>query len=124
VYEFFLGAFCIAVSYIDAGYSLPVRNGSEAIITRTLPALDLSRANIHAVKSIRDHLLRREFMRWHPDKLSRWLQGEGRDVIGYDKRLRVTEKDIAASVDQAVRRLKSECDDRLKSGVPYHRRPV
>jgi hypothetical protein len=64
----------MAVPYIDAGSSLPVRSGSKAIMTRTMQALALSRASIHVVKSLRDYLLRREFMRWHPNELNRWFK--------------------------------------------------
>jgi hypothetical protein len=74
VYELFLSAFCIAVPYIDAGTSLPVRIGSKVIMTRTMQALVLSRASIHVVKSPLGYLLHREFMRWHPNELNRWFR--------------------------------------------------
>ncbi|KAF2688012.1 hypothetical protein K458DRAFT_401419 [Lentithecium fluviatile CBS 122367] len=109
VYNFFLTTFSIPVSYTLPGYQAPRFRHRQSD-----PHLDFRGADLNDVKCLRDHLLRKELNRWHPDKLNRWLHGEGKDVVSQYGSLRMTEREVAACVDQAVRSLKSECDEVLK----------
>ncbi|KAF2640430.1 hypothetical protein P280DRAFT_518838 [Massarina eburnea CBS 473.64] len=62
VYAFFLNAFSISIIEPRASRFIPLA---------TEPQLDLSNASPDRVQKLRDHLLRKEFNRWHPDKLGR-----------------------------------------------------
>lgn len=53
-------------------------------------------------------------MRWHPDKLNRYLVGDGKEVVSRDSRIKISERQIGTVVDRVIRKLKDECEEALK----------
>ncbi|KAF2876521.1 hypothetical protein BDV95DRAFT_615176 [Massariosphaeria phaeospora] len=111
VYGFLLSAFSMPIRYIPPPYSFyQAPNPLEVRI-------DFSGVDMLQVKELRDHLLRKEMMRWHPDKLGRFLEGEGSHVVSADGALQMSERQVGLGVDQAVRQLKGECEEALRRGT-------
>ncbi|KAF2200833.1 hypothetical protein GQ43DRAFT_57774 [Delitschia confertaspora ATCC 74209] len=127
---FFLASFCIPLSYrlpppsppspfhVFPNFAPPRSPFSSTGKLLLLP--DLDSVPREKIERLRDHLHKKEVLRWHPDQFNKRVtedqEIEFSSPDGSGRRITMGERDIGRVVDEVVRELKKDCEDALGMG--------
>jgi len=110
------GCFKIQLISTRTGCEKRSRRISASLGKPSLPAqaTPISYVDKSLVKSLRDHLHKKEMLRWHPDHFNKRLTPE-REVACMNGRMRIKERAVARVIGETLTTLKKECEKALNT---------
>ena len=105
---------CNTLGFFLAAFDIPLKCLRSQWPSLPAQATPISCVDKSLVKSLRDHLHKKEMLRWHPDHFNKRLTPE-REVACMNGRMRIKERAVARVIGETLTTLKKECEKALNT---------